>query len=51
MHLLRFFLRKTAMFWFTGNHFLFVGLFNWGNAETLTFLVSRNQDGFALVES
>ena len=27
-------LRKTAMFWFTGNYFLFVGPFNWGNAET-----------------
>ena len=39
------------MFWFTGNHFLFVGLFNWGNAETCTFSVSRNWDGFALAES
>ena len=25
-------LRKTAMFWNTENHFLFVGLFVWGNA-------------------
>ena len=39
------------MFWITENHFLFVGLFNWGNAETQTFSVSRNQDGFALAES
>ena len=27
-------LTKIAMCWFTGNHFLFVGLFDWGNAET-----------------
>ena len=39
------------MFWITENHFLFVGLFNWGNAETQTFSVSRNWDGFALAES
>ena len=44
-------LRKTAMFWFTENHFLFVGLFDSGNAETQTFSVSRNRDGFALVKS
>ena len=37
------------MFWFTGNLFLFVGLFGGGNAET--FSVSRNRDGFALAES
>ena len=36
------------MFWIMENHFLFVGLFDWGNAETQTFLVSRNRDGFAL---
>ena len=39
------------MFWITENHFLFVGLFDWGNAETQTFSVSRNRDGFALAES
>ena len=39
------------MFWIMENHFLFVGLFDWGNAETQTFSVSRNQDGFALAES
>ena len=39
------------MFWITENHFLFVGLFNWGNTETQTFTVSRNRDGFALAES
>ena len=39
------------MFWITENHFLFVGLFDLGNAETQTFSVSRNRDGFALVES
>ena len=39
------------MFWITENHFLFVGLFDWGNAETQTFLVSRNRDSFALAES
>ena len=44
-------LRKTAMFWITENHFLFVGLFNWGNAETPTLSVSRNRDSFALAES
>ena len=27
-------LRKTDIVWFTKNHFLFVGLFGWGNAET-----------------
>ena len=37
------------MFWITENHFLFVGLFDWGNAET--FSVSWNRDGFALAES
>ena len=39
------------MFWITENHFLFVGLFDWGNVETQTFSVSRNRDGFALAES
>ena len=39
------------MFWITENHFLFVGLFDMGNAETQTFSVSRNRDGFALAES
>ena len=39
------------MCWVTENHFLFVGLLDWGNAETPTFLVSRNLDGFALAES
>ena len=41
------------MFCIIENHFLFVGLFVWGNAETQTFsvLVSRNWDGFALAES
>ena len=39
------------MFWFTENNFLFVGLFDSGNAETQTFSVSRNRGGFALVES
>ena len=39
------------MFLITENHFLFVGLFDWGNAETQTFSVSRNQDRFALAES
>ena len=39
------------MFWITENHFLFVGLFDWGNAETQMFLVSWNRDGFALEES
>ena len=39
------------MFWITENHFPFVGLFGWGNAETQTFSVSRNRDGFALTES
>ena len=39
------------MFWISVNHFLFVGLFAWGNAETQTFLVSQNRDSFALVES
>ena len=39
------------MFWITENHFLFVGLFYWGNAETQTFSVSRIRDGFALAES
>ena len=28
-----------------------VGLFDWGNAETQTFSVSQNRDGFALSES
>ena len=44
-------LRKTAIFWITESHFLFIGLFDWGNAETQTFSVSRNRDGFALAES
>ena len=39
------------MFWITEDHFLFVGLFIWGNAGTQTFSVSRNWDGFALAES
>ena len=39
------------MFWITENHFLFVGLFYSGNAETQTFSESRNRDGFALAES
>ena len=39
------------MFWTTENHFLFVGLFAWGNAETQTFLVSWNRDGFQFPES
>ena len=39
------------MLWIMENHFLFVGLFDWGNAETQTFLVSWNRDGFALAES
>ena len=39
------------MFWITKNHFLFVVLFDWGNAETQTSSVSRNLDGFALAES
>ena len=39
------------MFWITENHFLFVGLFDWENAETQTSLFSRNRDGFALAES
>ena len=39
------------MFWITETHFLFVGLFDWLNAETQTSLVSQNQDGFALAES
>ena len=39
------------MFWITENHFLFVGLFDWGNAETQTSSVSRNWDGFTLVGS
>ena len=39
------------MFWTTENHLLFVGLFDWGNAETKTFSVSQNQDGFTLTES
>ena len=39
------------MFWITENHFLFVGLFDWGNAETQTFSVSWNRDSFALAES
>ena len=43
--------RKTAMFWIMENHFLFPGQFICGNAETQSFLVSRNRDGFALVES
>ena len=44
-------LKKTARFWITDNHFLFVGLFDSGKAETQTFSVSRNWDGFALAES
>ena len=39
------------MFWFTENHFLIIGLLDWGNAETQTFSVSRNRDGIALAES
>ena len=39
------------MFWITEDHFQFVGLFDWGNAETQTFSVSRNRHGFALAES
>ena len=39
------------MFWITESHFLFVGLFAKGNAETQTFSVSRNRDGFAFAES
>ena len=39
------------MFWITENHFLFVGLFDWGNAETITFSVSQNRDGLTLAES
>ena len=39
------------MFRITENHFLFVGIFDWGNAETQTFSVFRNRDGFALAES
>ena len=27
------------MFWFTENHFLFVGLDDWGNAETLNLFL------------
>ena len=33
------------------NHFLFVGLFDWENAETQTSSISRSRDGFALAES
>ena len=44
-------LRKAiAMFWITKNHFLFVGLFDWGNAESQPFSVSRNRDSFGLAE-
>ena len=50
MHLSDFF-EKMAMFWITDNHFLFLGLFDWGKAETQTSVVSRNQDSFALAES
>ena len=39
------------MFWITENHFLFVGLFDWGNAETQSSSVSWNQGGFAVTES
>ena len=39
------------MFWIADNHFLFLGLFDWGKAETQTSVVSRNRDGFALPES
>ena len=39
------------MFWIMENHFLFVGLFDWGNIETQSSSVSRNWDGFVLVES
>ena len=39
------------MFWIIENHFLFQGLFDWRNAETQTFLVSQNQDGFGVAES
>ena len=35
------------MFWIMENHFLFVGLFIWG----IAFSVSRNRDGFELVHS
>ena len=44
-------LSKTTMFWIKETHFLFVGIFPWGNAETQTFPVSWNRDGFAFVES
>ena len=44
-------LRKTAMFLIRANQFLFVGLFACGNAETQTFSVSWNWDGFELAES
>ena len=33
------------MFGIMENHFLFVGLFIWGIAETQTFTASRNRDG------
>ena len=39
------------MFWITENHFLFVGLFDWGNAETQTSSVYCNRDSFAVAES
>ena len=39
------------MFWITENHFLIVGLFDWGNAEIQTSSVSQNLDSFALAES
>ena len=39
------------MFWIMENNFLFLGLFDLGNAEIQTSAVSGNQDGFALAES
>ena len=33
------------------HYFLFVGPFDWGNAETQTLSISPNHDGFALAES
>ena len=39
------------MFWITENHFLFVGLLDWGNAKLKTLSVSENQGCFAMAES
>ena len=39
------------MLWIMENHFLFVSLFDRGNAETKTFSVSQNRGGFTLAES